>query len=1119
MQIRKLSGNYSYSLYDIDISSINEVFIQTYSAASFSPEEKGYLDLFPAEMEINAALFESSIQGPGPIHTTVIKEENNLHLGCSCNSVSDKLCSHQSRALYNILNRQDLRIFFDDALRLHRLRIFAEPYGLQDAERPGDYFLIEYKNSKTIFSPVSPNLFPVSKENNLKISEQLLPPSTSLQVNQGTEQIVIFKQHRYYRHLNIELMQTAVTQTGKPKNPLIQINAQEMIWKTTDAARTKFYSAVNLFRNRTVAEDNVSSLEALKAILKNPLSLRFYQHLPEVSENITAGSLKLLNIGNILLDVSISVVKKSPFFEITAAVLLQGKQYGMNELHLRYSYFLDTGSSIHLAGNQNVLKLAEFFKEHNDKLLIHESKYEEFRDTVLSRVENYAEILYSYLKPATKEQIADNKLDLPPQRYILLRDSDPFIEIDPVMKYGEVEIPVLSKKQIYPKGIKSTFSVNRDKEAELSFIALIIKQHSYFEEQLQDGLPCFYLHKKHFLNEEWFLNVFEEWQNEGIGVLGFNKINNNKLNPDKVKITIRVLSGTDWFNAEVSLVYGRKKARLQQVKKAVRNKSRYVQLDDGTYGILPDEWISKFRDYFNAGEVMDDTLKIPKNNFRILNELFDENEIDNRLKSELDFLNEKLQNFETIQDVPVPEALNANLREYQQQGLNWLNFLDDFNFGGCLADDMGLGKSLQIIAFILSQRAKRAQNTNLLVVPTSLIFSWQAEVFKFAPSLKICTMYGAGRIADTSTFKEYELILTSYGTLLSDVRFLKNYTFNYIFLDESQNIKNPDSQRYKAACLLKSRNKIVITGTPVENNTFDLFGQLSFACPGLLGSKQYFRDIYSIPVDRFKDRKRAAELQDKIRPFILRRTKKQVAAELPDKTEMVIHCEMGPGQQKIYDAVEKEFREYINSKTEDEMPGHTVHILKGLTLLRQICNSPRLLNDEDIAENASSKIDTLVEQIELKSPRHKILVFSQFVSMLDLIKKELELRDIGFSYLSGSTRNREQTVQEFQDDNNRRVFLISLKAGGTGLNLTQADYVYLVDPWWNPAVENQAIDRVYRIGQKKNVVAVRLICPGTIEEKILEMQQSKNELFNDLINTDPAVSGSLTKENLLKLLG
>ena len=404
-----------------------------------------------------------------------------------------------------------------------------------------------------------------------------------------------------------------------------------------------------------------------------------------------------------------------------------------------------------------------------------------------------------------------------------------------------------------------------------------------------------------------------------------------------------------------------------------------------------------------------------------------------------------------------------------------------------------------------------------MVVPASLIFNWQAEVAKFAPSIKIRTIYGADRLKDIHEFDQYELILTSYGTLLADIRFLKTYRFNYVFLDESQNIKNPDSQRYKAVRLLQSRNKVALTGTPIENNTFDLYGQLSFACPGLLGSKQQFKELYSVPIDQFKDSRRAKELQQRISPFILRRTKEQVAKELPDKTEMVIYCEMGREQREVYEAAVQDIKDYIEGVAEDELQKSSMHILQGITRLRQICNSAELLKDDKFYGNASSKMETLLEQIESKSPHHKILVFSQFVAMLDLIRKELQERGIAHEYLTGQTRNRAAVVTSFQDNPEVRVFLISLKAGGVGLNLTRADYVYIVDPWWNPAVENQAIDRTYRIGQEKNVVAVRLICPDTIEEKIMKLQNTKKDLVGDLIKTESSIYKSLSKKDLLGL--
>lgn len=632
-------------------------------------------------------------------------------------------------------------------------------------------------------------------------------------------------------------------------------------------------------------------------------------------------------------------------------------------------------------------------------------------------------------------------------------------------------------------------------------------------------MPEFYLHRCYFLDEEWFLPTFEEWQNQGIKILGFSEITDNRINLNKAKITVQVISGINWFNTEVNVKYGKQKASLKALHKALKDKSKFVLLDDGTKGIIPAEWIEKLTNYFNAADVTEaDLLRTPKTAYSTVQQLYDEEMLSEEVGIEINTYQQRLASLETMETIAVPTDLQATLRPYQQHGLNWLNFLDDFNFGGCLADDMGLGKTVQIIAFILSQRTKVKHNTNLVVVPTSLLFNWQAEVRRFAPSIRVLTLHGVGRIKSDEAFASYEIILTSYGTLLSDIIFLKKYFFNYIFLDESQNIKNPESQRYKAVRLLQSRNKIAITGTPIENNTFDIYGQLSFACPGLLGGKKYFRDVYSTPIDKFKVSRRAAELQAKIKPFILRRTKQQVATELPDKTEMVLYCEMGQAQQKIYDAYEKEVREAISAITAEELPRKAIHVLRGLTRLRQICNSPLLLNEETIQEAASAKIETLLEQIETKAPQHKMLVFSQFVGMLELIKTELNKRHIPYAWLTGQTKDRDAAVTRFQTSPEVRVFLISLKAGGTGLNLTAADYVYIVDPWWNPAVEAQAIDRSYRIGQHKNVIAARLICKDTVEEKMLTLQEAKLSVAERLIKADASFVQSLSKDDLLGLV-
>nr|WP_068891376.1 SNF2-related protein [Pedobacter panaciterrae] len=940
----------------------------------------------------------------------------------------------------------------------------------------------------------------------------------------NTKLILIFSQHRFYRHLVVELAEAEIALNGKPKNPLTFIDPTDMIWKTESQEELKFYTGISKFRNNYDAGKSDSDLEGLKALAKNPLKLDVYIHDEKVSTNITATSIVPGQLKVLKVDLTLTVDEKGDFFEVSATLMLENKPFFLDMLKVKYHYFIQLNNTLYLISNPYFLSVLSFFKQHNDIIIVQRSEFELFQENILSKLEDKVKINYSYLKTATKKQIEEKGFDLDNEQIIYLSESEDFVLITPVIRYGSLEIPILSKKQIRAKDKRGNiFTLNRDEDIEFQFISNISREHPFFYEQVQE-LPekahadCFYLHKKRFIEENWFLNAFEAWRNKGITILGFNELKNNNLNPYKAEISINVISGIDWFETSVKVKFDKQAVSLKHLHRSIRNKSKFVQLDDGTLGILPDEWIEKFTGYFSAGEVVEETIRTSKINYASVDELYELEQLDEVVKDEMKLYRSKLSDFESIKEIEVPAGLNATLRGYQREGLNWLNFLDGFNFGACLADDMGLGKTIQVLAFILSQREKGNHNTNLIVVPASLIFNWQQEVEKFAPSIKIRTVYGSDRAKVIHDFDNYEIILTSYGTLLADIRFLKEYRFNYIFLDESQTIKNPESQRYKAVRLLRSRNKVVLTGTPIENNTFDLYGQLSFACPGLLGTKQQFKRLYSVPIDQFKDSRNARELQKKINPFILRRTKEQVAKELPDKTEMVIYCEMGSDQRDIYEANKEEIRDYLLGKSDDELAKSSMHVLQGITKLRQICNSPAILK-EGKHENTSSKLDVLIEQIENKSPHHKILVFSQFVTMLDLVKKELLDRNIGFEYLTGQTRNRSAVVGSFQDNPDIRVFLISLKAGGIGLNLTQADYVYLIDPWWNPAVENQAIDRSYRIGQEKNVVAVRLICPDTIEEKIMKMQETKKDLATDLIKTEESIFKTLTKKDLLGLLG
>ncbi|RNI29189.1 DEAD/DEAH box helicase [Rufibacter latericius] len=1113
-----------YLLPEVSVASLTYATIARHSSAEAMAGGTIGFDLHPVQIELNAA----SISGTSPFGrfptVAVVQNRFGLLVSCGCGAPKRALCAHQSQVLQVLLNRQDLKVFFDDQLRREKIKPLAAEYGLAQEADLDQYFALEYAQKTLKIKPRLPELLPVTEETQALLKEKLVPKTglpflpSGAKPKENTQYILVLGEHKYYKHLNVELLEAATTQTGKIKNPLKALSPLDFVWKTNEPEELRFFTALSRFQNNYNTEPTEADLEALKALVHNPLNLEVYQHNPEASANITASSVSPVQLKKTPLDLVLDVQVKDEFYSITAQLLLEDHPFPLKNLQLKYGHFLQIQNGLYLLHNPDLRRVIDFFQKRGYYLLVHASKFEEFRENILSNLEAKIRVSYAFLKPATPQQLEEQGFDEGREQIIYLSESEDFVLLTPVMRYGHVEIPVFSRKQIYGTDVLgNTFTVVRDREAELQFTSLILRQHPLFKEQLH--LDCFYLHKDRFMAEDWFLEAFETWRNHHITILGFKELKQNRLNAHKAKITILVTSGINWFDTSLDVQFGKQKASLKNLHKSLRSKSRFVQLDDGTQGILPQEWIEKLQSFFGAAEVVGERLRTPKMNFAGIEELYETEVLSQEVREELALYRRKLTNFEAIPEVEVPQDLTATLRDYQKQGLNWLSFLDELNFGGCLADDMGLGKTVQILAFLLSQRGKVARNTNLVVVPTSLLFNWQEETALFAPSLKILTVYGNNRIDSLQDLDAYELVLTTYGTLLSDIGLLKEYRFNYVILDESQNIKNPESQRYRAVRLLQARNRLVLTGTPLENNTYDLYGQLSFACPGLLGNKRYFRDHYSKPIDQFKSYKRAAELQRKISPFLLRRTKEHVAKELPEKTEMVLYCEMGTSQRQTYAAYEREIREFISAQAEEEIQKNPMHVLRGLTRLRQICNSPALLPEEASTGEASAKLTVLLEQIESKAPHHKILVFSQFVSMLELIQKELTKRGIKFVTLTGQTKDRAGAVATFQDQEDVRVFLISLKAGGTGLNLTRADYVYLVDPWWNPAVENQAIDRTYRIGQEKNVVAVRLICPNTVEEKIMKLQATKKDLVQDLIKTDGGLLKTMSKQELLALLG
>ena len=587
-----------------------------------------------------------------------------------------------------------------------------------------------------------------------------------------------------------------------------------------------------------------------------------------------------------------------------------------------------------------------------------------------------------------------------------------------------------------------------------------------------------------------------------------------KVNPNTPTIRLNITSGIDWFELDAVAMFGDQEVKLREIRKALRKGDKYIKLADGSIGQIPEQWLERYKHLFNMAEETDGGMRISDLQLSLVDELLEDAGQTN-IPKEFFEKRERLKSFEDINPQPVPEGFIGELRPYQKAGLDWLHFLRNYDFGGILADDMGLGKTIQVLAFLQSQREKnQVQNAALLVVPKSLLTNWQRESANFTPNLRFLEYMGNARNKDTATFNDYDIVLTTYGTMLRDIESLREYRFSYVILDESQAIKNPLSQSAKAARLLSTEHRLCMTGTPVENNTFELWSQFAFINPGLLGSMDYFKKEFANPIESKQDEGTANLLKRMVYPFILRRTKDQVAPELPPRTERIIYTDLEPAQRKLYNRTRDRYRAQLLGMIEDDgMNDARMKILEGLLRLRQICIHPALV--EPTYNKVAAKFEILMETLEtLQSEGHKALVFSQFVQTLKLLEAEMKKAGLTYSYLDGKTKKRQEVVDAFQNDPSISFFLISLKAGGVGLNLTAADYVIHLDPWWNPAVEMQAADRTHRIGQDKPVFIYKFIARETVEEKILELQNRKKELVEQLISSEGSFFKSLTHEDV-----
>jgi non-specific serine/threonine protein kinase len=753
----------------------------------------------------------------------------------------------------------------------------------------------------------------------------------------------------------------------------------------------------------------------------------------------------------------------------------------------------------------NQLNFAQYyiFYSKTEKIVIPQHYEEYFETNILTKIASILTISSQTYKLEIFEAV--------PSKRIYLEEEEGNLICRIKFLYSEYEIPFVVNESLYCLiKEKSIIQIKRDPLFEQNCTTEIEEFKVKF---YPDGT---FIPKKDPI--DFLFEAIPQLKEKGFEIFGVENLKQFSVNFNSPMLKYSVSSGVDWFDLKVEVTFGDFIVPLENLLKAVRNKKRYIKLGDGAVGLLPEEWLVRFAKQFSMGDVREEDVRLSKLHFGLIDEIIDSNEEISTDTSFNDYV-KKLERFKKIKSQSVPKTFHGKLRPYQKAGYDWLLFLREFGFGGILADDMGLGKTIQVLALLASLKRKKETRPNLIIAPTSVVFNWINEIKKFTPTLSVLNHTGIEREkATVQHFDDYDIILTSYPVMLRDIEQMNKVEFDYVILDESQKIKNPFSLTAKAAFTLIGKFKLCLTGTPIENNLLELWSQMNFLNPGFLGSINKFNDNFKVPIDNGKSEEATEYLRKILFPFILRRTKEVVATELPEKSEIIHYCEMTKEQKSIYDLWRESIRaELLEEIKEKGLQKSGFKVLEALLRLRQICNHPALVKSDYKKE--SGKMEEFKELIaRVTEEGHKVLVFSQFVQMLDILKAYLQKEKMNFEYLTGSTKNREECVNNFQNNPEIKIFLISLKAGGMGLNLTAADYVLHIDPWWNPAVEMQATDRSHRIGQDKKVFVYKFITKDSVEEKILNLQSKKKKMVENILTTETGVFKDLTKDDIELLL-
>ncbi|WP_373079347.1 DEAD/DEAH box helicase [Fusobacterium nucleatum] len=736
-------------------------------------------------------------------------------------------------------------------------------------------------------------------------------------------------------------------------------------------------------------------------------------------------------------------------------------------------------------------------------------------------LESYATLIFKNyknidIKYEDYETIISDEKTAIPQIIIekIAFDNSLYLKINSIISTMDYEFFIKNK-------IETVLTVNElEKKLEISKINLENLSSDMFEivkvlTKLQKSIG---LKSSYFIDNENFIILNEELAKKFVkkellqltgkySIIGTDRLRKYNIKAVKPKISGRFSYNLDYFEGEVEVEIEGEKFSIQQLLNNYK-KDEYIVLSDGTNALINREYIEKLQRIFKEED--GDKIKVSFFDMPIVQDMIDEKAFENDFMGNKDF-------FEGINKLSIENAeypkLNATLRDYQKYGYKWLKYLTDNSLGACLADDMGLGKTLQAIA-LLSKVHEEKKKKSMVIMPKSLIYNWENEIKRFSPKLKVGIYYGINR--DFSSLKKVDIILTTYGTIRNDIENLLEQKFDLLVLDESQNIKNINSQTTKAVLLLNAKKRVALSGTPIENNLLELYSLFRFLNPEMFGSVQEFTNDYIVPIQKYSDTSTIEELRKKIYPFLLRRVKKEVLADLPDKIEKLVYVDMNDEHRRFYEERRKYYYSLLEKNTSSQGNFDKFFVLQAINELRHIVSSPELESKKIISSKKEVLIENVIEAIE---NNHKVLVFVNYLSSIESICDSLKENKIKYLKMTGQTKDRQNLVDKFQNDSRYKVFVMTLKTGGVGLNLVSADTIFIYDPWWNTTVENQAIDRAYRLGQDKTVFAYKMIMRNTIEEKILKLQEIKNKLLDDLISEDNLSTKNLSKSDIEFILG